>query len=534
MRIVQLIALAVLMMFTLIVGGCGGGGSSSSVTPENVTGQFVDSLVVGINYTCSSGLSGSTNTNGEFTCQEGDTVEFLLGDYSLGSCAVQEIVTPYDLYPDNDVAAVNVAQLLQTIDENEDPSDGITVPTLFSLLDSTATLPTAADFDAQIAVVIGQVLVVEEVARDHLAGTINQSQEIPFAILDWRTLENGNDYGVGWIALPQLLPSEAVADLKLVNSLGQTVMTFSDFTYDVDHGSVFIDCTSGTCADGVIVEDKGYYTNYEPYPVGAYTFALETSQGEILEKDAIFKGVIRMPVILASSISPSWNEDGSLTVAWENPTTDQDWDLVKQVRIDLSSLDGESNLNVRFLENYGTSMTIPASELAKTFTSDELLSIKIRMQTRAIDADGYHYARGRSGWFTYDNRFDGTYTATVYDSLEDTGGYWEKEYIHNYVVAGKIVTGTLSIPHYAPSTGETAMVSMQFSGELSFNPSSPSRAYISGSGSITDPTNGTTPFQLNADNTHVLCDTQDVQSCELFWSTLPMENYGLLGGAAAK
>jgi|GEM_PF-2927247 len=165
-------------MAALLLGlsACGGGGSSSSSTSndgaEMVTGVFVDSPVAGIDYTCSSGDFGLTNAAGEFTCPSGDSVEFFLGGYSLGSCDVDEIVSPFDLYPESEAAAANVAQLLQTVDADGDPSNGITIPEDFSELDETSVLPTSPDFDQEIAADLGEPLVDETDALDHLNGTV--------------------------------------------------------------------------------------------------------------------------------------------------------------------------------------------------------------------------------------------------------------------------------------------------------------------------------------------------------------------------
>jgi len=71
--------LALLLFLVLGVFGCGSSGSTPE-SPTIVTGQFVDSVVSGLKYTCSSGRSGITNDNGEFSCQESDTVEFFIGN----------------------------------------------------------------------------------------------------------------------------------------------------------------------------------------------------------------------------------------------------------------------------------------------------------------------------------------------------------------------------------------------------------------------------------------------------------------------
>lgn len=175
----------------LIFTACGGGGSNSSSTESAVsypplTGQFVDSPVIGLAYECSSGGKGVTNETAEYTCNSRDTVTFLLGKYVLGSCEANETVTPYTLYTYNSSAAINVAQLLQTIDNDDDSSNGITVPEGFSELDNVTVRPTDALFDTQIQTALSKTLRDGRTAQTHLNGTLN----LPSA---------GTGYTVGWL-----------------------------------------------------------------------------------------------------------------------------------------------------------------------------------------------------------------------------------------------------------------------------------------------------------------------------------------------
>ncbi|MEI8164559.1 MAG: hypothetical protein WCI19_15605, partial [Betaproteobacteria bacterium] len=70
-----------------MLGGCLGSSGSDSApaaaTPS--TGILSDSYVKGVSYTTSSGLSGTTGTNGEFSYAAADTVTFKIGSVTLGS-----------------------------------------------------------------------------------------------------------------------------------------------------------------------------------------------------------------------------------------------------------------------------------------------------------------------------------------------------------------------------------------------------------------------------------------------------------------
>jgi len=112
-----------------------------SIVDTIVTGQFVDDPVQGLAYSCSSGITGATNSNGEYNCNQGDTVTFSLGGIVLGSVTAQStVITPYSLFPNDLNAGLNVARLLQSVDADNESSNGKI------LIDSNFTLPAQTDF----------------------------------------------------------------------------------------------------------------------------------------------------------------------------------------------------------------------------------------------------------------------------------------------------------------------------------------------------------------------------------------------------
>jgi len=106
----------------LMFVGCGGGSSSgsSSSTPTVLTGTFIDAQVKGLHYKTAT-QEGDTNEAGEFKYLAGETIEFKLGNLSLGSVNADGLITPYTLAGDTDISnpsdkAVNIALLLQNFD----------------------------------------------------------------------------------------------------------------------------------------------------------------------------------------------------------------------------------------------------------------------------------------------------------------------------------------------------------------------------------------------------------------------------------
>jgi hypothetical protein len=118
-------------LLTLLVGcgGGGGGGSSSSSTPAvaaTYVGNYIDAPVKGLVYTASpSGLTGTTDTDGKFEFQSGDTVSFRIntpnGEIDAGLLKptapsnASEVVKVHVLSMDN---GVQIAQTLQSLGGN--------------------------------------------------------------------------------------------------------------------------------------------------------------------------------------------------------------------------------------------------------------------------------------------------------------------------------------------------------------------------------------------------------------------------------
>ena len=140
----------------LVLGGCSDGSSSSSgsddglteaaaiqegdsdVTQDSgdtsesplLTGVFVDSAVQGLIYQTES-QTGTTNLAGEFNYLANETVEFFVGDISIGMGVTGEVLSPADLVAEGEDFDLNhqrnLIRFLQTLDVDNDPFNGIEI-----------------------------------------------------------------------------------------------------------------------------------------------------------------------------------------------------------------------------------------------------------------------------------------------------------------------------------------------------------------------------------------------------------------------
>ncbi len=82
-------------------------------------GRLIDAPVQGVSYR-SGTLAGVTGSGGEFRYQDGERVEFFIGDIALGRAVEgKAVITPLDLVPQGTLdspAVINIARLLQSLD----------------------------------------------------------------------------------------------------------------------------------------------------------------------------------------------------------------------------------------------------------------------------------------------------------------------------------------------------------------------------------------------------------------------------------
>lgn len=174
----------------LSLAACGGGDSSPSKQDQTdnavKTGRLLDSAVEGIEYRTES-RTGITGPNGEFSYLEGETVVFGLGDLSFPAVRAAQILTPLELAGTGDIrdtGVVNMARLLQSLDKDCDPSNGITISGEALLSAAGLSLDFEdPDFDQKVINLVAnggqtsdscKTLIPEDDAVAHLQETLDQ------------------------------------------------------------------------------------------------------------------------------------------------------------------------------------------------------------------------------------------------------------------------------------------------------------------------------------------------------------------------
>jgi len=102
---------------------------SSVDTSSVLTGRFVDSAVSGLQYATAT-QTGVTGTDGSFSYLAGEQVTFSIGDINFPATQATDTVTPLNVFSTTDIddtRVVNMARLLQSLDTDGNPDNGITI-----------------------------------------------------------------------------------------------------------------------------------------------------------------------------------------------------------------------------------------------------------------------------------------------------------------------------------------------------------------------------------------------------------------------
>jgi len=171
----------------IVLSACGGGSETPTpATPPPVsqitkTGVFVDSLVAGISYRTAT-ITGVTNAAGEYDYVEGETVTFSIGGITLGTTVAAPVSTPIDLVSGaadaSNPVVINIVRLLITLDDDGDPSNGITIaPATLTAAATSSVSFTSPTFDADAQAIVtslmpGTTLESATVAQNHFNETL--------------------------------------------------------------------------------------------------------------------------------------------------------------------------------------------------------------------------------------------------------------------------------------------------------------------------------------------------------------------------
>lgn len=122
-----------LTIISLLFVGCGSdSGSSATGGSTAYTARFIDSPVENLAFVNQSGTTTYSDSTGSFNCTQGELLSVKLGNLELGRVSCGEKVYPHAITDDTDITAsapgTYLSAVLQRLDEDNDPSNGIKIP----------------------------------------------------------------------------------------------------------------------------------------------------------------------------------------------------------------------------------------------------------------------------------------------------------------------------------------------------------------------------------------------------------------------
>lgn len=184
-------SISIITAISLTACGGGSGSEPNNVTPTPTpivipatiyTGIFIDSAVENLQFKTAN-ESGYTNAKGEFSYQLNEKVTFSIGDIEFPEILANTTLTPLELFNTNDInstSVVNMLRLLQSLDDDGDPDNGIKIPSKAHELAKNLTVDfSSAGFDQQVADLVlmsgavNSTLISAEQATYHFQLTLN-------------------------------------------------------------------------------------------------------------------------------------------------------------------------------------------------------------------------------------------------------------------------------------------------------------------------------------------------------------------------
>lgn len=399
--------------------GLVGCNNDSTSTAQVQTGYLYDDIVGGLEYTTPT-QSGITGADGSFKYVAGEKVTFKLGNITLGKATdANTTLTLFDLAstgqnsdgsPSDEVA--NMAIFLQSLDEDQDPNNGITISQstrdAFKKIVGAQTIGadtnlTKINSDANLTVALKDTTI----ALDHLLGTVSNVKGA--TVFAKQTYKDGNiseilkmnvntstyDLKYALNSTTSTLPLAVGSGLALKTKNSDGSMVF----YGITDRGANADAPEGKTTDGVVVTIDGNFTLAKSFPLPTYVPKI----AEITVKDgkAVVTKTIDLKAVDGTSTSGRPLPLGTTGSTGEVALNDT---LSTKLSFDVNGIDPEGIVfdndgNVWICDEYGpfiAKVNTTTGQMIKKYTPGNGLPalLKNRVPNRGMEGIAYDKTTG--------------------------------------------------------------------------------------------------------------------------------------------
>lgn len=293
--------------------------SSSSSSVALLSGRLVDSEVANVSYSTAT-QRGVTNENGIFYYLEGETITFSIGELTFPAIPAAALLTPLDLAGAediNDPRVINIARLLQTIDSDGDPSNGILVSevAIAAMQSLDFSLPVddfanQAGITALLTAIDKAELVAPDSAIDHLRDTLNGGSS--------SSLSSSSVVPATSSAISSSSSAISSSRSSVVSSVSSATSSSASSGPIVPVSSVpssvassSLPASSSSVASSAPVSSSSVVSS-----VPASSSSVSSSISSPISSSSASSGLPLGDPIIGTSVRPDYSRNGALTVSW--------------------------------------------------------------------------------------------------------------------------------------------------------------------------------------------------------------------------
>ena len=304
----------------ILLSGCGGSDSSSTVQTTRPTsiGYLVDSAASGVSYTCGA-YGGITGSDGSFLYNTGDTCSFRIGTTALGSSTVSSdgYMTPGDLSgaggADSTASStLMIARLLQSLDEDGDPSNGISISSsthgsMQTSLDAKTLNETQLQTIVQSA---GKSLRALSTAQSHLEATLRAIGRLSGGSTNSGGSSGGGGGGGGSSCTASTIPSISSSSITSSSS-GGTLSATVDCASTLYYVALPTEMTAPSATQIVAGQNADSSTTWVTSGNGAHT--AQTSKNTTISDTSNIKPATDMKLYIVAANALDLSKQSSVT-----------------------------------------------------------------------------------------------------------------------------------------------------------------------------------------------------------------------------
>ena len=249
----------------------------SGAAPETKRSVDMAYSAIGISYVCSSGVVAYTDSNGVFSCNESDNVTFYLGSTKVTTLSKDgSLITPYDLFNNDNEAALNYVRLLNALNKTEDANGTIVLNQ-----EDLQKLPADLDFSSYDFEDI-----VESALLKNLISTTEAQESLNEAVIAaGGTIPKGSNQPVGVIS------SNKIDTLVTLNALQSSDLDNDVLTYKW----TLLESPSGSTA--TLNSTSNVLVTFNVDKVGSYIVGLIVNDSNVDSK------LVKKEIVVSSSES---------------------------------------------------------------------------------------------------------------------------------------------------------------------------------------------------------------------------------------